>query len=114
MSAGRDYRVVFKEGVYAIYEVFFNARGDIYSVGDIPEILETKEFGDLRSSLELMIEALSKPVIIFDDLELSPWVDEQGNDVMEDLEDMIDRIRRGELNFGFDPDENIEGLMGDY
>lgn len=62
-----DYRVVIKDGVYAIHECYYNEKGAPHSISTDEMCPAGETFEDLRMSYGLMAEAFEKPALRYED-----------------------------------------------
>ncbi len=66
-----DYRVVIKDGVYAVHEVYYDERGGPRAVSTDEMLPAGESFADLRLTFDLMRQALEKPALRFEEFERS-------------------------------------------
>jgi hypothetical protein len=58
-----NYRVMKKAGHLAVYPVYYDDRGNIRSWSERPFSPEAESLEELRTNLELMLDALEKEII---------------------------------------------------
>jgi hypothetical protein len=61
-----NYRVIRKDGQLAVYPVYYDDRGNIRGSSEIPFSPEAGSLEELRTSLELMLDALEKEIIEYE------------------------------------------------
>ena len=58
-----DYRVMNKAGQLAVYSVYYDDNGKIEGWSEMPFSPEADDLEELRTTLELMLEALTKDIL---------------------------------------------------
>ncbi len=61
-----NYRVIKKDGHLAVYPVYYDDRGTIRGSSEIPFSPEAENLEELRTTLELMLDALEKEIIEYE------------------------------------------------
>ena len=61
-----EYRIGVTDGIYAIYEVYYNDGGEIDGMSLTPCCPEGETPEELKQDIELFREALEKPVLNWD------------------------------------------------
>ncbi|HEU4510851.1 MAG TPA: hypothetical protein VFR78_21650 [Pyrinomonadaceae bacterium] len=61
-----NYRVVKKRGYLAIHEAYYDENGNIFTLSTDPVSPESEDLAQLKTTLELMQEALSDGIIDFE------------------------------------------------
>ncbi len=64
-----NYRVVVKDGQYNIHEVYYNDKGEPEFFTEDPVGPSGESFKELKNDLEYFLEALSLPVLKYNELE---------------------------------------------
>jgi len=62
-----NYRVVLKNGTYAIYECFYDIEGSFVSISETKTIPIGESFIELQKDFELMTESFRKPILKYED-----------------------------------------------
>jgi hypothetical protein len=63
-----DYRVVMRDGAYAIYEVYYDDAGNVEAVTDAPVYPAGASIEELGKDLQSYQQALKYPVLHYDEL----------------------------------------------
>lgn len=62
-----NFRVMEKDGEFAIYEVFYNDEGQVQGYTENPSFPRAESIEELKEDLERYAEAMSKPVLQYMD-----------------------------------------------
>lgn len=72
-----NYRVILEGHAYYIAEVHYNSLGAICGMTSeglhIPTVTEAEGVGELKGSIELMLLAFDKPILLSSDIQFAPW-----------------------------------------
>ncbi|MCG3212450.1 MAG: hypothetical protein FOGNACKC_06120 [Anaerolineae bacterium] len=63
-----NYRIVERDGIFAIYEVYYDAAGNVTSITAEPVAPMGESLDELRADLEKQCQALDKPVLRYEDI----------------------------------------------
>ena len=64
------------EFYYEVHEVHYNNNGDLCAITEDPIAPYGESIDDLKETLEWMLNACDKPILIDGEIEYAPWGDE--------------------------------------
>ena len=92
-----NYRVILKDGQYAIHEVFYNDQGEAWTCTEDPVGVAGDTLAELAEDLEHYRQALDRPVLAYEDFpneqaapevgDTTPWEEVRAELVAEELLD---------------------------
>jgi hypothetical protein len=64
-----NYRIMNKNGLLGVHGVYYDGDGNIQGMDQDPNAPQAETIDELRTVLELMLEALEKPILDYDEVD---------------------------------------------
>ena len=88
-----NYRIVMRNGEYAIYEVYYDDAGNVEAVTDAPVYPAGTSIEELGKDLKYYQQALQQPVLHYDELSKQPTDSQTSSKVL------IEAKRKGAISW---------------